>query len=230
MDFTVIDATDHNGVRDVISSPLGITGFTCMANIGLVPYEGPLERDFLEIMDFGRRCAYVGAQPLRLAFRENRHRQYTPDFLCKFNSVGDRAPWSPALYEIKPRAKLRKDWNDLRPGFRRAALLCRQRGWRFRIVTDRIIRVPRLERIKFLRGYMDRPDPDCIGQMLYRRINELRVSTPAELLAATFANIDRRLEAIAILWKLVADGRIKIDLNKPLNMESPIWSMWHVPR
>lgn len=230
MDFTVIDATDRNGVRRVISNRRVISGYTCMANIGLVPWEGSLERDFLELMDFGRRCSYVGAQPLRLKFKEDRYRRYTPDFLCKFDSTNIRSSWSPALYEVKFREQLREKWDELRPGLRRAALLCRQRGWRFRIATERIIRVPRLERVKFLRGYLDRPDRDCIGQILYRQMNELKVSTPAELLAASFANMDRRLEAVGILWKLVADGRIKIDLGKPLNMESPIWSMWHGPR
>jgi len=227
MDFTVIDATTRKGVRNVISNRRFITGYTSIAGVGLVPYEGALERDFLELHDFRRTLSYAGAQPLRLTFKDGRHRRYTPDFLFRFNPVGNRPAFSPALYEIKMREQLREEWSKLRPGFQRAALLCRQRGWRFRIATERIIRVPRLKQVKFLRGFLDRPDHDCIGQILYRTMNELKVSTPAELLAASFASRDRRLEAVGILWKLVADGRIKIDLCKPLNMETRIWSMWH---
>lgn len=230
MDFTVIDATTRKGVRNVISNRRFITGYTSMAGIGFVPYEGPLERDFLELQDFGRNLSYAGAQPLRLVFREDKRRRYTPDFLLKFKSVGDRPAFSPALYEVKSREQLQADWLQLRPGFQRAAVLCRRRGWRFRIATERVIRVPRLKQIKFLRGFLDWPDHDSIGQILYRTINELKVSTPAELLAASFASKDRRLEAIGIMWKLVADGRIKIDLSKPLNMETRIWSMWHERR
>jgi hypothetical protein len=227
MNYTVIDATSRKGVRNVISNRRVITGYTSMAGIGLVPYEGALERDFLELRDFGRNLSYAGAQPLRLVFKEDKRRRYTPDFLFRFNPIRNRPAFSPALYEVKGREQLREEWLQLRPGFQRAAHLCRARGWRFRIVTERIIRVPRLKQIKFLRGFLDRPDHDCIGQILYRTMNELKVSTPAELLAASFASKDRRLEAIGILWKLVADGRIKIDLSKPLNMETPIWSMWH---
>lgn len=230
MDFTVLDATDRKGVRNVISNRRVITGYVSMAGIGLVPYEGALERDFLESRDFGRNLSYVGAQPLRLVFNEDKRHRYTPDYLCQFNPVGNRPKFSPALYEVKLHAELREKWTELRPGFQRAALLCRQRGWRFRIATERIIRVPKLRQIKFLRGFLDRPDHDCIGQILYRVMNELKVSTPAELLVASFASRDRRLEAVGILWRLVADGRIKIDLSKPLNMETPIWSMWHVRR
>ena len=230
MDFTVLDATDRKGVRNVISNRRVITGYVSMAGVGLVPYEGALERDFLELRDFDRTLSYIGAQPLRLVFKGDKRHRYTPDFLCQFNPVGKRPAFSPALYEIKLRTELREKWAELRPGFQRASVLCRQRGWRFRIATDRIIRIPRLRQIKFLRGFLDRPDHDCIGQILYRVMNELKASTPAELLAASFASRDRRLEAVGILWKLVADGRIKIDLNKPLNMESPIWSIWHERR
>lgn len=227
MSYTVIDATGSRGVRNVISNRRVITGYTCIQNLGHVPYEGPLERDFLELRDFYRNLSYIGAQPLRLIFKEDRRRRYTPDFLCKFNSVDGKPAWSPALYEVKPRKDLKEKWGELLPGFRQAALLCRQRGWRFRIATDRIIRSPKLKQIKFLREFLDRPDKDCIGQILYRVMNDLKVSTPAELLAASFANRDRRLEAVGILWKLVSDGRIKIDLTKPLTMETRIWSMWH---
>lgn len=229
MPFTVIDATGRNGVRRVITNSRVISGFVSMANVGLVPFEGSLERDFLELRDFARNCSYVGAQPLRLTFRDGTKRRYTPDFLCRFNAVGNRKPWSPALYEVKERAELKKRWVEFRPGFLRAALLCRQRGWRFRIATDRLIRKPRLNQIKFLRGYINWPDHDCIGQILFRKMNELKLSTPEELIVACFASKDKRLEAVGILWKLVVDGRIKIDLSKPFTMATPIWSMWYVP-
>lgn len=230
MHFTVKDATTRKGVRNVISNRRVITGYTSIAGVGLVPYEGALERDFLEKTDFSRRAAYVGAQPLRLTFKEDRRRRYTPDFLLKYKPTENKQEISPALYEIKLSSQLRDEWVNLRPGFQRAAILCRQRGWRFRIATERTIRSPRLERIKFLRGFLDREDHDCIGQILYRVINELKVSTPAELLAASFSSLDRRLEAVGILWKLVADGRIKIDLSRTITMASPIWSMWHERR
>jgi hypothetical protein len=224
-DYTVIDATDLKGVRNVISNRLVITGFVSVADIGLIPYQGALERDFLETKDFDRQLSYVGAQPLRLIFREGNHHRYTPDYLCRYKPKSDGTCESPILYEIKPRSELRKNWDELRPGFLRASALCRSRGWRFRIATERCIRTPRLARIKFLRSFLDRPDIDCIGQILYRTMNDLVTSTPAELLATGFASKERRLQAVGILWKLVADGRIKIELDKPLNMESKIWSM-----
>lgn len=225
MDYTVIDATDSKGVRNVISNRLVVTGYTSIAGQGLVPYEGPLEQDFLITRDFLRNTSYIGAQPLQLNFNDGGKRRYTPDFLCKFVPDRHGRIRSPALYEIKPRLELKKKWIELLPGFRRAALLCRARGWRFRIASERNIRTPMFRNIIFLRGYIRYQDQDCIGQILFRRMCQLEVSTPAELLAASFANSQRRMEAVGILWKLVTDGRIRIDLKRPLNMETPIWSV-----
>lgn len=231
MDFTVIDATSHKGVRNVISNRRVVTGRVSILGIGAIPYEGTLERDFLEIQDFRRHLSYAGAQPLKILFDDGgRARRYTPDFLTKFRPLPDGRTPSPILWEVKPATELREKWPELLPGFRRAARLCQERGWRFRITTERIIRGPRFPQIKFLRGYLDYPDRNAIGHILYEQINALKVSTPAELLAACFGNRERRLEAVGILWKLVADGRIRIDLTKPLNMETRIWSMWHDPR
>lgn len=231
MDFTVNDATSPHGVRNIISNRRVITGYVSIRDVGSVRYEGTLERDFLELRDFHRNLGYVGAQPLKLSFNDQgQKRKYTPDYLVKFRPLPNGRQRSPVLCELKYHDELREKWAELLPGFQRAALLCRQRGWRFRIVTERIVRGPRLKQIKFLRGFLDRPDHDCIGQILYERMKSLKVSTPAELLASSFASKDRRLEAVGILWKLIADGRIRIDLGKPLNMETPIWSMWHEPR
>lgn len=231
MDFTVIDATSHKGVRNVISNRRVITGRVSILGVGAIPFEGSLERDFLEVQDFNRNLSYAGAQPLKILFKEDgRSRKYTPDFLTKFQPLPDGRTPSPILREIKPLGELREKWLELLPGFRRAARLCQERDWRFRISTERTIRGPQFPQIKFLRGYLDYPDRNCIGQILYEQMKTLKVSTPAALLAACFENRERRLEAVGILWKLVADGRIRIDFTKPLNMETRIWSMWHDPR
>lgn len=229
-DFTVIDATGIAGVRNVISNPRVITGYVNVRRVGLVPYEGSLERDFLEISDFSRKLIYAGAQPLRINFTEGRQTRYTPDFLLQFDPEKHIVCPSPILYEIKPKAELKARWAELRPGFLRASALCKSRGWRFRIATERHIRTPALWNIKFLRSYLDCPDDKCLGQIMYEEIKKLGITTPSELLAACFSNKETRMEAVCLLWMLIADGRIRIDMAKPLTMESPIWSMFHVTR
>jgi hypothetical protein len=225
---TVIDATGPKGVRDVISSPLVVTGYTNVSGVGLVPYEGPLERDFLETQDFLKQVSHVQSQPLQIQYKNKSGvGKYTPDYLLEFKpGKGNRTP-SPILTEIKPHHRMRAAWGDFLPKFRYATEVCRERGWRFRIVTDRLIGGPRLASIKFLRGYLEHPDPDSIGQILFLTINEKKVSTPADLLNICFSSDMRRLEAVGVLWKLIADGRIRIDLSVPLNMNTPIWSIWH---
>jgi hypothetical protein len=224
VEFTVIDATGIKGVRDVISNYRHITGYISVAGVGLVPYEGPLERDFLELVDFNRSMEYVGAQPLRLISTKNKKIRYTADFLCKPKPRGNKAAHSPVLYEVKTRADLMKDWDVLLPKFKWASQLCRVRGWRFRIATERMIRPHDLARLKFLRGFLDHEDPNGVIPMLESAMGQLGVSTPNELLNATCDNLERRLEATALLWKAVIDGRIRLNLGCPLNMETRIWS------
>lgn len=222
-DFTVIDATNPSGVRDVISNPRVITGYTKLKGIGLVPYEGPLERDFLVVQDFGGQIAYAGAQPLRIQFREDGRVRYTPDYLLQFRTRPKGIPRSPALLEIKPRIELKANWRQYRPGFLRAALLCRDRGWRFRIATDRLIRGPRFSNIQFLRGYLSHPDHKAYGQIMYESLKRLGPATPSELLATSFSSVDVRMEAIGVMWKYVAGKIFLTDLTKKLTMESTLW-------
>lgn len=229
-DFTVIDATGIEGVRDVISNPLHITGYVNVQGVGMVPYEGPLERDFLEIKDFFGRASYLGSQPLSLQFRDGPHRQYTPDFLQRFNPDPSGATATPILWEVKPAAELRERWQELRPGFLRASALCRSRNWRFRLATENHIRTPYLSNIKFLRGYRSFVDDHCLGLVMYERIKTMGVTTPSKLLATCFSAMDTRMEAVRFLWMMVGSRHIATDLSRPLNMESPIWWKYHADR
>jgi uncharacterized protein YchJ len=45
---------------------------------------------------------------------------------------------------------LRQHWTDYRPKFRAAGRYAQQRGWRFRLVTERHVRTPYLDNVKSL--------------------------------------------------------------------------------
>ncbi len=227
LDFSVIEATGIEGVRDVLSNPRHITGYVNVRGVGMVPYEGPLERDFLEIKDFYGTAAYLGSQPVRLQFRDGPHRQYTPDFLQRFIPAPSGATPTPILWEVKPEAELRERWQELRPGFLRAAALCRDRNWRFRLATENHIRTGYLQNIKFLRQYRAFVDDNCLGLVMYERIKTMGVTTPSKLLATCFSPLDTRMEAVRFLWMLVGSRHIATDLSRPLTMESPIWWKHH---
>lgn len=190
-----------------------------------MPYEGTLERDFLVLADFNSRIQKITSQPLKITYSDEADvvRRYTPDFLVKFRGIGDENAWSPVLYEVKYREELQDRWQELKPRFQAAAILCRERGWRFRIVTDQFIRTPYLNNVMFLRKYVVWPDTNSLGMMLLQAMRELKLSTPSELLAASFWNKDRRMLAVGVFWNLITTRGIGADLMAPLTMESEIW-------
>lgn len=226
-DFTVIEATGIVGVRKVISNPMHITGYVSVQGVGMVPFEGPLEKDFLVIKDFHGTSAYLGSQPLSIEFKDGPHRKYTPDFLQRFSKGKSGSTASPILWEVKPEIELRERWSELRPGFVRAAALSKSRGWRFRIATEQHIRTTALSNIRFLRRYRGFVDEDCLGLVMYERIRSMGVTTPSKLLETCFSAVDTRMAAVRFMWMLVASRQIVTDLDKPLTMESAIWWKFH---
>lgn len=188
--------------------------------------ESSLEYDFAELLDFNSRVGTIGAQPLTIKYRvagESGVRRYTPDFLVKFRNAHQKTPWQPILYEVKFRDELEEKKRELSYGFAAAKLLCKSRRWRFRVVTETFIRTPFLENVKFLRGFRTYPDTGVHSAMLLEVIEQLEVATPAELLAATFQDMQRRMEAVGVLWRLIASRSIGANLMSKLTMSSEIW-------
>lgn len=208
-------------VRNPVSKRKVVTGYVPTSVSGGLPFEGTLERDFVQLLDYRGRLTSLRLQPLTLFFRDEtgKKRRYTPDALAEF----DRG--SPCLYEVKPRRKLLKNIEDLRPKFRAASEFCRQKGWRFRIVTDRFIRSTFAANAIFLIGYRERSDPRNLGERLRSEAQRLGKTTPSKLVNYCFSDSFEQLEAIAVLWRLIYEKKIGVDLHMPLTMDSLLWGL-----
>lgn len=225
--ITLINVTEsEKGVRKVLSNYRSLTARVVTLAGNSIECESALEKDFAELLDFNSRVGAIGAQPLTIKYKvagESGVRRYTPDFLVKFRNSHQKTPWQPILYEVKFRDELEEKKQELAYGFAAAKLLCRSRRWRFRVVTDTFIRTPFLENVKFLRGFRTYPDTGVHSAMLLAAIEQLGVATPAELLAETFQDMQRRMEAVGVLWRLIANRSIGADLMSKLTMSSEIW-------
>mgnify|MGYP002147633332 FL=1 len=78
-----------------------------------IPYESPLERDFLILLEFNDSVSDVIGQPLTLQYKNQKGRTvpYSPDFLVYFHEPNAELlipQRKPLLIEVKPRKKLRK--------------------------------------------------------------------------------------------------------------------------
>lgn len=206
-------------VRKLRNSRRALTGKVNLEAGGTAGFESSLERDLLLILDFDPQVISVREQPFSIThIQDAAVRRYTPDVLVEFSR--DRVPT--VVYEVKPLQTLREDWAILRPRFKAAVAHCRLQDWQFKIVTERHIRTPYLDNVKFLRRYRAMP-PQLVRQAQLRyTATALGPTTPQALLAAAYWPKEEQAMAIPALWQMVAKGDFEVDLSQPLSMHLPI--------
>jgi hypothetical protein len=191
-------------------------------------FESSLERDLFTLLDFDIGVSGFEEQPIRISYVDKHGRQhtYTPDVLIHYHANISSVTPPPLLAEVKFRADLFKDWEELKPKFKAARAYSRERGWqRFRILTENEIRTPYLENAKFLRGYIGLGFVPHEAHLLLDTLAALGPATPQSLLLKCSKDPMRGAELMPTMWHLVALRYIGCDLNVRLTMESPIWPL-----
>jgi hypothetical protein len=199
----------------------GVSGWVALGERASTYFESSLERDWLIQLDFDPEVLELRSQPFSLQHEiGGRKRPYTPDVLATFNKEGRLET---VVYEVKQHAELKADWALLRPRFKAAVKYCRSRGWRFKIVTEKHIRTPLLTNAQLLRRYRALEYPKEIADQLLFAFKALGPTTPQALLAAAYWSDTARLEALPVVWHLLAKGLIRAELSKRLTMATKIW-------
>lgn len=214
-------------VRTVPKNYRSLTGLVPNTRTqSMTAFESSLERDFLLLLDFDPDVEWFEEQPVKITYHDEsgRRRTYTPDVLVRYRT--DRLQirnTKPLLCEVKYRDDLRQHWVAYRPKFRAAQCYARQRGWRFRLVTERHIRTPYLDNVKFLRPYRTVPVNDLYRTRLLNTLAHLEETDPASLLAAVCNDRWQQVQLLPLLWQLVATRQVSTDLYQPLTMHSRLW-------
>jgi hypothetical protein len=192
----------------------------------MTAFESSLERDFLLLLDFDPDVAFYEEQPLKITYPDakGRRRTYTPDVLVRYriDPLEVRRPQI-LLCEVKYRDDLRQHWTDYRPKFRAAQRYARQQGWRFRLVTERHVRTPYLDNVKFLRSSQAISVNTSYRTRILSALWELEETDPASLLLALSQDRWQQAEIFPMVWQLIAIRQIGADLSQPLTMQSRIW-------
>ncbi len=213
-------------VRKIPTNRRSLTGFVASRRDGrMVASESSLERDLLVLLDFAPSVERYEEQPVRIEYRDARGRRHTyvPDVLVHFRQdIVQEQPTTPLLYEVKYRKDLSENWQEIKPKVRAGRAYARGRGWRFKLITEREIRTPYLQSVKFLRQYRRLQPDDAERRLLLDRLRETGESDPERLLMSISSEPVRRAELLPALWHMVAAGDIYADLDEPLTMRSPI--------
>lgn len=210
--------------RALPTLPIRSIGVSSRSVTGIVPlmgrFESTLERDLMELVRFDRRVTSFLAQPVKIEYKGDagENRSYTPDGLITFQESASSP--QPILYEVKYRANYREQWRNLLPKFRAAKSYCAQRGWRFEVYTEREIRTPYLDNVKFLWPFRNREPASLQRAQVVGVFESCSFISVSNLLGMLAPDLKQRGELIPVLWHLIANGVVCCDLNIPLSMAS----------
>lgn len=210
-------------VRKIPKSHSNVTGIAASRKAsGPAAFESTLERDLIQLLEFDPDVIGYEVQPVSITWfdAEGAKRIYTPDILAKYADLRR----VPCLMEVKYRKDLRENWQELKPKFKAAIRYAKSLGWRFQIVTEKEIRTERVANVRFLLGYLRQtvPAPHHTDSLL-KAMQQLRHSTPKELLATLNVSAMEQATLLPSLWYLIAQRQIVTDLDRRLTMASPIW-------
>lgn len=209
-------------VRKIPRSYRNLTGRVAIAKQeNSAAFESPLERDLYVLLDFNPAVASIQHQPFRIDYMraDERFTHYTPDALIFYRPEYKRKP---VLCEVKPYEQLRKDWSDLRPGFKAAVSMCRREGWIFHIYTENQIRTPYLQNARFLRAYRDVAPDELRAERVRGYLRKSKEATLGSLLTHFCPQESARGAWLSLVWHLIATGRLQADLQSPLGYSSPL--------
>ena len=191
--------------------------------IGEACFEASLEPDFLHLLEFDPRVKAFEVQPCHIYWKDHsgKTHRYTPDCRVFYNDPRLK----PLLVEIKYRSFLLANWETLRPAYRAAVHAATLEGSRFTIFTEREIRTPYLERVKFLLPIVRRGADETSIQRILSLMREMKVATPQQLMDHMSSNIDEQAVLLPALWYAMGTFQLEVDLNLPLTMNSRIASL-----
>ncbi|MFC7333149.1 TnsA endonuclease N-terminal domain-containing protein [Rhodocista pekingensis] len=180
-----------------------------------IDVESTLERDFVLLQRFDPAVADIEERPVRIPlFRlDGRAGHYVPDFLVTYRDPAR----PPRLVEVKHSDDPALLAGELEARLAAARAHASDRGWRFDLVTEREIRIPRLDAAKFLLPYRDR----AVGPELRDRLLALAAkprATVATLRDAAAADLMARAQILPDIWTLVARRELLADLDCPLSL------------
>jgi hypothetical protein len=215
-------------VRDIPRNYRYVTGvISSQKAVGEAGHEASLERDFFLLLEFNPSVKKFEVQPLHVYWRDQlgRRRRYTPD--CLVHYVDDLK--KPTIFEIKFRSRFWDKWSEMKHAYRAAVHDAALKGARFEILTEKEIRTPYLECVKFLLPFVRRGTNDASKQLVLTTIAKLKVTTPRELMAQISDTPFERAYLMPSLWCLIGTFQIYSDLTKPLTMDSRIESCHDKP-
>jgi hypothetical protein len=181
-------------------------------------FESSLERDLICLVEYDETVETYGVQPLTIQYVDNgKGRRYTPDLLIYYKPALNKKG---LLCEVKYEAELIAKREEYEPKFRAAEEYCKTSDLEFRVFTEKDIRTPFLDNIKFISRYHYGSVNDELLKLIAAKFNAKKY-TPIEILNDHPEDV--RQEALYTLWRLLAMRHISCDMQVKITMDTLLW-------
>lgn len=210
-------------VRKIPKNHIHVTGrHAAQKSQSDADFESLLEAEHLLLLDHNLQVKAYDVQPVNIPV-PGVPRGYVPDALVEFHPDEDGVIAAPELREVKSTLDLQVNAAKYALKFEQAQRYCEQRGWSFRIITDKEIRTPRLANVKFLRAYeTQQHSPEMVFEVL-KQVERLGRTDSAAVLDSLSTDLDEQLRWMPVLWHLVAKRRIAVDWDRAFTSVVPLW-------
>lgn len=210
----------YQSVRKIRPTYRSVSGYYPFRGNESLPYESSLERDFIMLQEFNALVVRIIPQPVQIPFYLGvRQYKYTPDFLVLYEGGSRKG----MLVEIKPKCKWKKHWRKWLTKWKAAYRWSKERGFTFHIYDEDRIRGGALDNIKrlmpFKRVLITPSESDTANRLIARRggitVSDFLLEFP----------LSEQARWKQLLWHLLANRKIKTDLNTPIGNDSILFVM-----
>jgi TnsA endonuclease N terminal len=212
-------------VRKVPKNYLSVTGiFSSKKNAATPAFESILEKELMVLLEFDEEVAGFDEQPVRVPV-PGQPRPYTPDIFIEYRTPPSGSETrKPSLAEVKHTDFLEKNADEYAPKFAAAEKYASDRGWEFKVITEKDIRIPRLYNLKFLKAYRENEvTPEECAQVI-NAVEALGGVISLQRLLTELANTDSaKLIWISIIWTMVCKKLLHLNLDEPFSSDPELW-------
>jgi hypothetical protein len=210
-------------VRKIPKNHIHVTGrHATRKSEGNADFESLLEAEHLLLLDHDLSVLCYDVQPVLIPV-VGVLRGYVPDALVEFRPDEDGIIPLPELREVKSTLDLEKNAIKYAAKFEAARAYCEHRGWLFRIITEKDIRLPRLANVKFVRAYENQAHPPGMVTEVIKRMADMGPTDSLSLLKSLSSDLDEQLQWLPVIWHLVAKRKIDVNWDLKFGASVQLW-------
>lgn len=220
--------SDRGSLRVMSFSRVDMPPQKVLGHLDLSPvsFESILEQDLAELLAFDVNVDRVENNPTPIHYvgKNGRIECFTPRVFVRYRrDIRPARHMRHLLCEVQMREDYLGRGLELKHRLRAARIHAHERGWQFRVLTEREIRTPYLDNARLLRPFRDIHVRSEDESSVLEQLQSLGESSPIRLLESLGTDEPIRNHYSRIVWKLIADFQIAADLTRPVTMGSRIW-------